>query len=279
MKKGLLTLAAIAAFTAANAQTTYNYFDPKDCDADGWLWFDTQEKIEKYVGFQGVGENPKIILLSATYEDENGEYAEPYGDATFKGWNAEGVQGGEGSKTGAIVLSPGSKKGSMSPNGGGMMLHLPDCAEFSLFLSTEEAPLYLGLRGGAGWIEPVDYIEIKTYCNAFFMKLPLADTTQYQWDNIQDLEDGDQTFCIKSPAGEKVTAGIINNEAAPLLIQGIRLFTYTQNYEGDTAVEGVEISDNAPAVYYNLQGVQVKGDQPGIYICRQGNKTSKVVVK
>ena len=71
MKKVLLTLAALTAVSIANAQQTYNYFDPADCDADGWLWFDTQEKLEKYCGFENEGK--KIILLSATWENSNGE--------------------------------------------------------------------------------------------------------------------------------------------------------------------------------------------------------------
>lgn len=36
---------------------------------------------------------------------------------------------------------------------------------------------------------------------------------------------------------------------------------------------------NAPAVYYNLQGVQVNAPANGLYIVKQGNKVSKVLVK
>ena len=283
MKKGLLTLAAIAAFASVNAQNTYNYFDPKDCDAEGWLWFDTQEKIEKYVGFQGVGENPKIMLLSATFENADQGYDEPTTDPTLKGYNAEGVQGGEGSWTGAISLCGGSfTNGSDSPDGGAFMLQLPDLAQFDLKLSTEGSYICLGLQGAEGHVEAVDCKNVQIYMKmGFLVNRPLASTSQYTWTNIQNVanETLDPPFKLESPEGKPVTALVRNNRKDPLLVQAIRVRTYTQNYEGDTAVEGVEISDNAPAVYYNLQGVQVKGDQPGIYICRQGNKTSKVVVK
>ena len=50
----------------------------------------------------------------------------------------------------------------------------------------------------------------------------------------------------------------------------------------DGNVSGIEdvVIDNAPAVYYNLQGVRVEGDlTPGLYIRRQGNTTSKVIVR
>lgn len=39
-------------------------------------------------------------------------------------------------------------------------------------------------------------------------------------------------------------------------------------------------NDNAPAVYYNLNGVRVSGDLvPGVYICRRGTTATKVVIK
>lgn len=97
-------MAAVACMVSASAQTVYNYFDAADVDANGWLWFDTQAKIDKYVGW---GNKYKIQLQSATYEDADGQYPEPYGDPTAIGWNAAGEQG-EGAKTGAIILPEGS---------------------------------------------------------------------------------------------------------------------------------------------------------------------------
>ena len=46
-----------------------------------------------------------------------------------------------------------------------------------------------------------------------------------------------------------------------------------------SGVEGIEAEDNAPAVYYNLQGVKVANPENGVYIKVQGNKASKVLVK
>lgn len=37
-------------------------------------------------------------------------------------------------------------------------------------------------------------------------------------------------------------------------------------------------ADNAPAVYYNLQGVRVDNPTNGVYILRQGSKVAKVVL-
>lgn len=41
----------------------------------------------------------------------------------------------------------------------------------------------------------------------------------------------------------------------------------------------IAADENAPVEYFNLQGVRVENPQPGIYVKRQGNKVSKVVVR
>lgn len=48
-----------------------------------------------------------------------------------------------------------------------------------------------------------------------------------------------------------------------------------------SALNGVSVDEAAPAVYYNLQGVQVNAENltPGIYVRRQGNVATKVVVR
>lgn len=54
----------------------------------------------------------------------------------------------------------------------------------------------------------------------------------------------------------------------------IRNFTVT----GQSAIESIEAEDtNAPVEYYNLQGIRVSGDEPGLYIMRQGNKVTKIL--
>ena len=47
----------------------------------------------------------------------------------------------------------------------------------------------------------------------------------------------------------------------------------------EAGVENIEIDNNAPAVYYNLQGVKVANPENGVFIKVQGNKASKVLVK
>lgn len=45
---------------------------------------------------------------------------------------------------------------------------------------------------------------------------------------------------------------------------------------GDAGVGSLESFDNAPVEYYNLQGVKVLNPEKGVYIKKQGKKTSKV---
>lgn len=57
--------------------------------------------------------------------------------------------------------------------------------------------------------------------------------------------------------------------------------TYTHSFGEfvSTGIEDVTVDENAPVEYYNLQGIRVANPENGIFIRRQGNKTSKVLVK
>lgn len=59
----------------------------------------------------------------------------------------------------------------------------------------------------------------------------------------------------------------------------VRIYSEEGDEEApDTSVAGI-INDAAPVELYNLQGVRVnKADAKGIYIIKQGNKTSKVIL-
>lgn len=91
--------------------------------------------------------------------------------------------------------------------------------------------------------------------------------------------------------GEKFTAEDQIKIGDLVIVEG-SLVNYNGTYEfttgskilsindDSTAIQGISSSENAPAVYYNLQGVRVSNPaQGGIYIIRQGDKTSKVVVR
>ena len=45
-----------------------------------------------------------------------------------------------------------------------------------------------------------------------------------------------------------------------------------------SAIDEIVTEENTDVEYYNLQGVRVMNPEKGIYIKRQGGKTSKVVL-
>lgn len=52
----------------------------------------------------------------------------------------------------------------------------------------------------------------------------------------------------------------------------------TSDYKlASDGVEGIEIDENAPVEYFNLQGVRVENPANGLYIMRQGDKVVKVI--
>lgn len=292
MKKVLLTIAAFAAVSVANAQQLYNYFDPADCDANGWLWFDTQAKIDKYLGYYDPEllktpaelASPKLYMIDALCESEPGINDPTFGDPTIKGYNAEGVQGGEGSRTGALVLAAGSSSLGSAGDGGSFIVWLPDCAQMDLELSQDYDVIAPGLLGGMGWVEDVDLNVIKDYKVLGSWVKPLSRTYTYSWMNMQNLENANEVTCHKigQPLGQKVTAKIRQNINTEMLIHGIRILQYTDNghpFNPGSGVAGIEADENAPVEFFNMQGMKVSGNEPGMYIRRQGSKTAKVIVK
>lgn len=49
------------------------------------------------------------------------------------------------------------------------------------------------------------------------------------------------------------------------------------NYADITGVKGITADKSAPAEYYTIDGRRTKATEPGIYILRQGKKSSKIV--
>ncbi|MDE6217974.1 MAG: hypothetical protein K2F64_03135 [Muribaculaceae bacterium] len=47
----------------------------------------------------------------------------------------------------------------------------------------------------------------------------------------------------------------------------------------DSAVDAVEIDENLPMEYYDLQGRRVENPAKGLYIIRQGNKSAKRIIR
>ncbi len=63
------------------------------------------------------------------------------------------------------------------------------------------------------------------------------------------------------------------------VIENACWLTKGNNYSGVNDIRQDNVDENAPVEYYNLQGIRVAEPTNGLYIRRQGNTTSKVIIK
>lgn len=107
-------------------------------------------------------------------------------------------------------------------------------------------------------------------------KAPAADNTS--WTN--KVAEENEEFVVTAPE----TEGNYKMIRAKAVYNGLHSVEVVRGitYDGGvlSGVEAVVAEDADAAVeYFNLQGVRVNAEQPGLYIRRQGNKVSKVVIR
>lgn len=277
MKK-IVTLAMLAVATmSASAQTTYNLFSHTDCDADGWLWLNTQAKIDRYVGkinedAYTVDPNGKVIQLA--FANINPDYTETYADPEAYGVDTqgntildEGVNKDECIK-GAIVLAPASAM--MATNGGCLVLNLPSCATIDLMLSSEARMLGRTLMlsstngidndnstGENPWTGDTKSI----YAKASVLG-SLHGAGQWKWEGVESLNNGfnnDITFKSESP----VYFALQNCHKYAIYVHAIRITTPKQETVGIQENIANKQERNA---YYNLAGQRMTSPVKGINI-------------
>ncbi len=99
----------------------------------------------------------------------------------------------------------------------------------------------------------------------------------FTWTN--KVADEGVVYEIAAPTTEgnylKIRAkAVIDNKHSDEIVKNI-----DANGDVVSGVESVIVDDeNAPVEYFNLQGIRVNADQPGIYIRRQGSKVEKVSI-
>ena len=100
--------------------------------------------------------------------------------------------------------------------------------------------------------------------------------TVYAWTANDEAFDGytaqDGVFTFTANALKAVCS--MTNEAYP------KLTLTTEPLDIMTSgIDAISGENGAAVEFFNLQGVKVSGNEPGIYVRRQGNKTTKVIVK
>lgn len=295
MKKGITTLFLGLLYATGIQAQEYNLFH--DVDADGWLWFDTQEKIDKYVGLcdeenYKVDPNGKPIQL--VYADIMPDYPQATADPNFIGVGADGEDfGTEGYLTGALVL-PGSSS-LTATNGGGFVVCMPSCTSYSICLSTGYS-VYARIMGSTS-----SDVTFDNYTNisAYSMFNPLCSSGIYTWTGIENLDNGYEDALILK-GNTPVYAYFQNNRNQEVYIHGIRVTTPTNSTlsvrdasarRNHIFVEGNSVVLNGPAdiSVYGADGSLVSAAQAdrldlsglpkGIYVVKAGDALRKVAVK
>lgn len=255
----------------ANAQS-YNMFDAADVDADGWLWFDTQAKIDKYVSTANEDDNKLDLngkVIQMLYADQAPDYPATTVDVNQAGVGTDGEPGGAGHKTGAIILQPASA--IMTPNGGRFIVRMPSCTEYSICYSCENKVMARILDSKDDNADFDKYNVRNASYMGVFKRLPSGLQT---WSGIEKLNNGTTTETIQSTT--PINVMFQSGTKDVIYIHGIKVMTSTK----PTGINHVTTSTKETMVY-NLQGnvVNKASLSKGIYIVKQGNSTRKIVVK
>lgn len=277
MKKLFTIIAMCAVVVSASAQK--NLFDKADVDKDGWLWFDTQEKIDKYVGIINEDEyaiDPEGSIIQLVYADQFPDYPVPEADASAYGAGSDGnlfdvlAQMGLDAKKGSIMLNPSTAK--MTYNGGGIAIMMPSCKEFSIMCSSE-ATKYLRVLAAPDANAPFDkvniganYVEnqwcnIKTY-SVFGAKG--AGMTTYTgvetWNNGYDDYYNGAAFTIKSESPRCVY--LTHGNTYPIYIHGIRVITNEKDDEPQVTPGDVNGDNQISVADLSMMASYILGETP-----------------
>lgn len=297
MKK-IFTLLALALFSTATVSAQdYNLFPAEDVDANGWLWFDSEAKISKYVGVcdeENYTVNPNGKPIQMAFANITPDYPETIADPEAFGTDTggylfadEGVKKEELIK-GAIILAPASA--GMSMNGGCLILNLPSCSTISLMLSSEARMLGRTLMVTPGYDMGTDDSEGENpwtgHTKSIYARASVFGSIhgagQYKWEGIETANNG-YNEGVTFVSNEPVYFALQNCNKYAIFVHAIKVTTPKQE---SAYVQGVSSTEaKGPAQVYGLDGKFVgtrsakNNLAKGVYVVKQGDKAQKVIVK
>lgn len=230
MKKFYFMMALILCAMSATAQN-YNLFSASDIDKDGWLWFDTQAKVEKYVGIcdeENYKADPNGKKIQMIYADQVPTYPQTTVDPDAIGYGKGGELKAEGYKKGAIILPAASAIGAT--NGGGILIMMPSCSELSINVSCEGKVTCRLLSSADINATFGNYGVRQAYILGFKNFAGAGNTTV---KGLESLTSGNDEITIKSD--KPVYAYFQNTTKGEVYIHGIRVITTTKNEDGGEA--------------------------------------------
>lgn len=227
MKKLYFLMALILCAMSATAQN-YNLFSASDIDKDGWLWFDTQAKVDKYVGTcdeENYKADPNGKKIQLVYADQVPTYPQTTVDPDAIGFGKGGELGTEGFKKGAIILPAASA--AMQTNGGGILIMMPSCSELSINVSCE-GKVGFQLCSTTDISTTFTKYQVRGAWSPMFGAFANAGNTTNT--GLETKTNGNDNITIKSD--KPVYVYFRNITKGEVYIHGIRVITTTKNEEG-----------------------------------------------
>ena len=123
-------------------------------------------------------------------------------------------------------------------------------------------------------------VKISRFLQAWHLKL-LIQTGGYADGGSNEALELDTDYVLAKNSPDNLTFAEEWSGSCVLNVTDLNNPSVIFNAEKEiSGVEGIETEvNNAPAVYYNLQGVRVANAENGLFIVKKGNKVSKVFVK
>lgn len=227
MKKLYFLMALILCAMSATAQN-YNLFSASDIDKDGWLWFDTQAKVDKYVGTcdeDNYKADPNGKKIQLVYADQVPTYPQTTVDSEAIGFGKGGELGTEGYKKGAIILPAASA--AMQTNGGGILIMMPSCSELSINVSCE-SKVGFQLCSTTDISTTFTKYQVRGAWSPMFGAFANAGNTTKT--GLETKTNGNDNITIKSD--KPVYVYFRNITKGEVYIHGIKVITTTKNEEG-----------------------------------------------
>ena len=277
--------------TLTTSAQGYNLFSAEDVDENGWLWFNTQEKIDKYVGLCNEDDytvNPNGKPVQMAYANITPDYPETVADPEMYGADTEGyVVGDDEVKSeelikGAIALAPAS--GMMSPNGGCLILNLPSCSTISLYLSSEARMLIRTLKLSPEYAIDDDGGDgtgnTKVICSKASVFSSLHSAGQYKWETAATTNNGNNTG-VTFVSDDKVYFALQNCHYYPIFVHGIKVTTPKDElaFINEITNGDSNVAEKLYSVDGKYMGKRKNAAKKGVYVVKKGNKTQKMVVK
>lgn len=236
--------------------------------------------VKKYVtvdDFYAIGENNKGIIgfdLIVTFVNEGSIYAvTESGEATLVFMFNSGLKAGD--------VIPAGWEGQYAPFNG-----LPEIKPVSALPEvTETAAVPEPAEVTA--ITAADVNKIVILKNVVFAEDTPAsgNFTGTITPEVVTYAEGDEAAATtinfrNSFSTASVPAGTYDVKAAVALYNTtVQAYPIEYTESTTTGIEGIVVDENAPVEYFNLQGVRVANPENGLYIRRQGNQATKVLVK